>query len=422
MATTQVENGLFRERHRDDVVLAFHTRAEYLRGLGVGLVAFEHDGTLLAANAQARDLLCGSSTTPGQRFEALFATTFDDFIAEGRRREQQRLADRLSHIFVATIENVRAVESAARASRPVAPLATSFVASDPAVQRIVHQVDAAAARHIPILIRGETGTGKEQLARHAHVASGRNGAFVPVNCASLPASLVEAELFGYADGAFTGARRGGAVGLAKEADGGTLFLDEIGDMPIALQAVLLRFLDDWTVRPVGGSRFKVDVLLVSATNAGLDQAIREGRFRADLLYRLNTLEVTLPPLASRSDFSQIVKHLLAAIDPDCEIASDAIARLAERPWPGNVRQLRNMLARYSLGATDRLIDEAVIEAMTEGSTAAGAEAPAGGSLREGQRARILAAHAQSGGNISETSRRLNISRNTVYRALHKDQR
>ena len=124
---------------------------------------------------------------------------------------------------------------------------------------------------MPILIRGETGTGKEQLARHAHAASGRAGAFVPVNCAALPDSLIEAELFGYAEGAFTGAKKGGAAGLFREADGGTLFLDEIGDMPVTLQAVLLRFLDDWTVRPVGGAKRQVDVLLVSATNANLDE-------------------------------------------------------------------------------------------------------------------------------------------------------
>ena len=136
---------------------------------------------------------------------------------------------------------------------------SSFIARDPTVRAIVRQVETAAARKMSILIRGETGTGKEQLARHAHAASGRIGAFVPVNCAALPESLIEAELFGYADGAFTGARRGGAVGLVKEADGGTLFLDEIGDMPVALQAVLLRLLDDWTVRPVGGVRAKVDV-------------------------------------------------------------------------------------------------------------------------------------------------------------------
>jgi transcriptional regulator of acetoin/glycerol metabolism len=289
---------------------------------------------------------------------------------------------------------------------------SSFIARDPTVRAIIRQVETAAARKMPILIRGETGTGKEQLARHAHAASGRTGAFVPVNCAALPESLIEAELFGYADGAFTGARRGGAIGLVKEADGGTLFLDEIGDMPVALQAVLLRLLDDWTVRPVGGVRAKVDVFLVSATNASLDTAIAEGCFRSDLLYRLNTLEVTLPRLRDRIDFDAIVHHLLSAIDPNCEITSATIARLAARPWPGNIRELRNMLARFSLATADGFIDEADVEAMSN-------QVPpvTPGSLHDIQRARILVVYAETAGNISETARRLGVSRNTIYRAL-----
>jgi transcriptional regulator of acetoin/glycerol metabolism len=290
--------------------------------------------------------------------------------------------------------------------------ASSFVARDPTVQAIVRQVETAAARKMPILIRGETGTGKEQLARHAHAASGRGGAFVPVNCAALPESLVEAELFGYADGAFTGARRGGAIGLVKEADGGTLFLDEIGDMPVTLQAVLLRLLDDWTVRPIGGARAKVDVFLVSATNATLDKAISEGRFRSDLLYRLNTLEVTLPRLQDRTDFDAVARHLLRAIDRDCKITSATVAHLAARPWPGNVRELRNMLARFTLAGTNGLIDEAAVETMI------GQPPPQpSGSLQDLQRSRILAVHAETAGNISKTARRLGVSRNTVYRAL-----
>ena len=289
---------------------------------------------------------------------------------------------------------------------------SSFIARDPTVRAIVRQVETAAARKMSILIRGETGTGKEQLARHAHAASGRIGAFVPVNCAALPESLIEAELFGYADGAFTGARRGGAVGLVKEADGGTLFLDEIGDMPVALQAVLLRLLDDWTVRPVGGVRAKVDVFLVSATNARLDKAIAEGRFRSDLLYRLNTLEVTLPRLRDRSDFEAIIHHLLGAIDPNYEITPATIAHLAARTWPGNIRELRNMLARFTLANADGFIDEAGVEAMID-------QAPltTPGSLHDIQRARILVVYAEAAGNISEAARRLGVSRNTIYRAL-----
>jgi transcriptional regulator of acetoin/glycerol metabolism len=288
----------------------------------------------------------------------------------------------------------------------------SFVARDPTVRAIVRQAETAAVRKMPILIRGETGTGKEQLARHAHAASGRTGAFVPVNCAALPESLIEAELFGYASGAFTGARRDGAIGLVKEADGGTLFLDEIGDMPVALQAVLLRLLDDWTVRPLGGVRAKVDVFLVSATNANLDAAIAEGRFRADLLYRLNTLDVTLPKLRDRVDFDAIVHHLLHAIDAACEITPATVSHLAARSWPGNIRELRNVLARLTLAAANNVIDDAAVES--------GSDLPpptASGSLHDVQRARILAVYAETAGNVSETARRLGVSRNTIYRAL-----
>jgi sigma-54 dependent transcriptional regulator, acetoin dehydrogenase operon transcriptional activator AcoR len=309
---------------------------------------------------------------------------------------------------------VAAPSTAAPHGRPDRPRSSSknFVALDPAVRAIVRQVETAAARAMPILIRGETGTGKEQLARHAHIASGRGGTFVPVNCAALPESLIEAELFGYAEGAFTGARRGGAVGLVKEADGGTLFLDEIGDMPVALQAVLLRLLDDWTVRPIGGVRSKIDVFLVSATNATLDKAIAERRFRADLLYRLNTLEVTLPRLRDRTDFDAIAAHLLAAIDPECRITPGAIAGLAAHPWPGNIRELRNVLARFVLAAADGVSADAAVANLI------GAAAhPVTGSLQEIQLASIRTVHAETAGNVSETARRLGVSRNTVYRAL-----
>jgi transcriptional regulator of acetoin/glycerol metabolism len=311
-------------------------------------------------------------------------------------------------------ENLPAVETLRGQSVRLESLVSSFVARDPTVQSIVRQAETAAARKMPILIRGETGTGKEQLARHAHAASGRAGAFVPVNCAALPEGLIEAELFGYAEGAFTGARRDGAIGLVKEADHGTLFLDEIGDMPVALQAVLLRLLDDWTVRPVGGARSKVDVFLISATNASLDKAIVEGRFRSDLLYRLNTLEVTLPALRDRNDFDAIVHHLLGAIDPNCEITPPAIANLAARPWPGNIRELRNALARLTLAAADHLIDETGMEVMIDR-----APRTESGSLHDIQRAKILMVYAETAGNVSETARRLGVSRNTIYRALEQ---
>jgi transcriptional regulator with PAS, ATPase and Fis domain len=302
-----------------------------------------------------------------------------------------------------------------------------FISRDPTVRAIVRQVETAAARKMPILIRGETGTGKEQLARHAHAASGRAGAFVPVNCAALPDSLIEAELFGYAEGAFTGAKKGGAAGLFKEADGGTLFLDEIGDMPVTLQAVLLRFLDDWTVRPVGGAKRQVDVLLVSATNAHLGESIARGRFRSDLLFRLNTLEVTLPPLRERSDFGEIARHLIEKIDPSADLTESAIDRLAELNWDGNIRELRNVLSRLSLAERGNLIDGTAVESLVGPSSSERlAGGPSGNSglkhdLHEIQRAHVLAAYAETGNNISRTARRLGVSRNTIYRALRDKQ-
>src|SRR5713101_7851551 len=416
MAATQIENGLFREHHRGNILIAFHNRGEYLHTLNAGLLAVDNEGRILAANRAASILLHGLPASPGRRFADVFRTKFSTFVDEGRRKERQHLEDDVGSQFVSTIENTRQFPMIQGVSRPRPPLpkevAPQFVSADPTIAGVVRRVESAAARKMPILIRGETGTGKEQLARHAHAASGRTGAFVPVNCAALPESLIEAELFGYADGAFTGARRGGAIGLVKEADGGTLFPDEIGDMPVSLQAVLLRLLDDWTVRPVGGVRAKVDVFLVSATNASLDKAIAEGRFRSDLLYRLNTLEVTLPRLRDRTDFDAIVHHLLGTIDPNCKITSATIAHLAARPWPGNIRELRNMLARFTLATADGFVDEVGLEAMI-------CQAPptTPGSLHDIQRARILVVYAETAGNISETARRLGVSRNTIYRAL-----
>ncbi|QDM29042.1 sigma-54-dependent Fis family transcriptional regulator [Tardiphaga sp. vice304] len=447
-----VESVLARSIKQDHELLLHHFLAKRAIWANDDCVLVDRRGTILHASEQAlkaiRDVNRGAGDEPPTRFlktlgfdewparlSGLLPNASFDFVASEssgigaiivlHARRRAASIDR-SVSRQAPAQEARKTASAPAAKQPmprspeaeqrraVQPHAspTNFVAADPAVQAIVRRVEIAAARKMPILIRGETGTGKEQLARHAHAASGRSGAFVPVNCAALPESLIEAELFGYADGSFTGARRGGATGLVKEADGGTLFLDEIGDMPVALQAVLLRLLDDWTVRPIGGARTKVDIFLVSATNAALDKAIAAGRFRSDLLYRLNTLEVTLPRLNERTDFESIVQHLLDGIDPTCEIAAQTMADLAARPWPGNIRELRNILARHTLACSDCLLEQ------SGGAAAIGQVAqPKPCSLQEIQLATIHAVYAETAGNVSETARRLGVSRNTVYRAL-----
>jgi transcriptional regulator of acetoin/glycerol metabolism len=196
MAATQIENGLFRECHRADALIAFHSRAEYLHTLSAGLLAVDPGGMVLAANAQARYLLQGLPAMRGRRFDELFRTKFEALLDASRSNERQRLEDRVGSVFAAKLENVRLARPVAVPALSAPTAKTGFVAEDLAMVAAVQRLEGAARRKVPILLRGETGTGKEQLARHAHAASGRRGEFVPVNCAALPDSLAEAELFG----------------------------------------------------------------------------------------------------------------------------------------------------------------------------------------------------------------------------------
>jgi len=227
------------------------------------------------------------------------------------------------------------------------PISFGMVGDSPAMQRVFELLERVAPSDVPVLIQGETGTGKELVARALHTHSRRaNGPFLAENCAAVPANLLESELFGHVKGSFTGAvadRDGHLVA----ASGGTLFLDEIGDMPLEMQAKLLRVLESSEVRPVGSNKLrKVDVRLVAASNRDLAAMVAERTFRQDLFYRLNVVRIVLPPLRERNgDVAHLVRYFLARVAPGTDLTPEALDALATYPWPGNVRQLENELRR-----------------------------------------------------------------------------
>jgi len=419
MAATHIENELLVHQMRSRFVLAIHPRPEFLRTLSAGLLAFDEEGRLLALNACGRHLLQGLDGAPGASFEELFGEPFEQVLARLHRGGDLRLRDTLGSSLVATClsrpaERPRPAPPARREPAAVARSAPQVVANDPAVADAFRLVEAAVRMRVPILIQGETGSGKEVLARHAHRASGRKGAFVAINCGALPDGLFEAELFGYVGGAFTGARRDGSVGLIASADCGTLLLDEVREMPMHLQAALLRFLDDHEVRPVGGTAGRrVDVQLLVATNAELDDEVAAHRFRADLLFRLNTVCVGLPPLRQRRDFATAVRSVLAGLDAGATIGDDAIERLAWHAWPGNFRELRSVLTRALLAHADRRLTRADVDRLLPA-----ASPPSASALQQGA-SEMVRHEFERTGSVSQTSRNLGISRTTVYRHLRE---
>ncbi|MEZ5647320.1 MAG: sigma 54-interacting transcriptional regulator [Burkholderiaceae bacterium] len=245
----------------------------------------------------------------------------------------------------------------------------SFVGTSGAAHEVKRQARRAAQSGSPVLLLGETGTGKELLAHAIHAASPRAGrAFVGVNMAAVPEALLEAEFFGVAPGAYTGADRKGRDGKFRLADGGTLFLDELGDMPMAVQVKLLRALQDGEIEPLGSNRIvRCDVRVVAATSRDLVQLVRDGLFREDLYYRLNVLPVRVPALRDRRDDIPLLVEALSediavrSAHPQLDVQGDAMALLQAQAWRGNIRELRNVLEQLALRCESGLVDRAAVE-------------------------------------------------------------
>jgi two-component system, NtrC family, response regulator AtoC len=298
---------------------------------------------------------------------------------------------------------------------------------DPAMERLFVLVERAARASSAILIRGETGTGKDLVARAIHQRSPRAGRpFQAVNCATLSPTLLESELFGHTRGAFTGAIRD-HPGLFLLADGGTIFLDELGEMPLEIQAKLLRVLEEKTFVPVGGTKaIRVDVRLVSATHRALRTEVAAARFRADLFYRVRVVPLFLPPLRLRSDdvepllwwfIDQSNREGLRRIEGVSRVAMDALRSYS---WPGNVRELRNVVEYASIVGEGPVFDleDLTPEIRGEPPPATDATEP-GGSLVDGERGRILAALARHRGRKGLAARDLGMSRSTLWRKLYQ---
>jgi len=306
----------------------------------------------------------------------------------------------------------------------------NLIGKSPVMLQLYDLLERIGPTSAPVLIMGESGTGKELVARALHHGSPRAAApFVAINCAALTDSLLESELFGHAKGAFTGASEA-KKGLFVEADGGTLFLDEMGELPLGLQAKLLRALETSSVRPVGGGmERKVDVRIVAATNRDLARAVQEKRFREDLYYRLHVIPVHLPPLrARRDDIPLLVEHFMERFaerqpeSPKRELTGEALRRLIELPWPGNVRELKNAVERLMLLSRGSRIDlrdlaQVIPEALPEALAGLAAEIVP---LRVMTRRYLEWVLNQTGGNKVRTAQLLEIDASTIYRMLARE--
>lgn len=299
------------------------------------------------------------------------------------------------------------------------------------MRALFDQITIAARSIGTVLITGESGTGKELVARAIHEASARSGAFVPVNCAAIPAELMESELFGHTGTAFTGAKQA-RKGLIEAADNGTLFLDEIGEMPIAVQPKLLRALQDKTVRPVGSNNERpIQVRVIAATNRNLEQDVSEGRFREDLFWRLNVIHLQVPALRERAyDVPLLVEHFIAKVcaatgSQSLDVSPEALAMLTTYSWPGNVRELENAIERavaFANGA-NILADDlpARVRSGGEVSSLLLRSSEQNLTLREIEREYILEILRRAGGNKTKTAQMLGLDRKTLYRKLEEYQ-
>jgi transcriptional regulator of acetoin/glycerol metabolism len=428
MAVSQIESRVFNASYPDEIVLAFHSRRQYLESPWQGLLAVSLGGQILAVSAQACQLLHAErSALIGRRCEEFLGVDGLQLLARLHQGGVGSLQTAKGEFFYKTLRAPQRSINVSSPPRTVAkppkaqPDLEALAGSNTRYARALRMARQGLANELPVLLLGETGTGKEVIARALHMAGARcDKPFVAVNCAAIPEGLIESELFGYREGAFTGSRRGGMVGRLQQAHGGTLFLDEIGDMPLALQARLLRVLQDRKVAPLGaGEEQDIDVALICATHRDLKRLVEEKHFREDLFYRVNGISVMLPALREREDFGALVTRMLTTLGAPAVVLHDDLDRLLNGyQWPGNIRQLemvlRTALAMREPGDTVLTLDHLPDSMLDELTTS---ERPQAGSIRENELELIRQSLDTHQGNVSAAADALGISRATLYRKL-----
>jgi sigma-54 dependent transcriptional regulator, acetoin dehydrogenase operon transcriptional activator AcoR len=423
MTAHDIEHAAFLHRHRHDWILRLSSAPQFLDVQPEYLLALDANGRVVGHNRRAQMALQGRAPHApplvGRSFEALFELPFSQIgrfvLTQPSDQRAVMLAGGRQLLFLSAVPPPPRPVAAAQRERAVpAPLA-ALSAGDAALDRQVERVARLVNTPISLLITGETGSGKEFFAKAVHSSSERRARpFVAVNCAAIPEHLIESELFGHLPGSFSGASPKGKRGLIAEADGGTLFLDEIGDMPLALQARLLRVLSEREVLPVGATRpVPVNIRVIAATHAPLEQLVLAGRFRDDLYYRLKGAHIQLPPLRERSDLGAMITRLLGGRS----LTPAALQRLLSHPWPGNLRELRNVLdyagSLCSDGAID-LDDLPELQARRLTSRVDAAEI-----VHDDGPEALLQALRAAHWNVSAVARQMGLSRMTLYRRMKR---
>lgn len=422
-----IEAGYFLREHAAHWILNLQDGADGFGGLAQGLIALDGDGTILAADQGALHLLgCERARVCGASIGAFCDIALDALFARAQTQPAAGWPLRLHSGEMLHAWLRQPVAYKTERTVPPAPRGSSSapVFADKRLDDALRRACRVHASDIPVVLSGETGVGKDVFAKAVHAASERaSKPFVAVNCAAIPETLIESELFGYRPGSFTGARKEGMTGKLAEAHGGTLFLDEIGDMPAAMQTRLLRVLEERQVVPLGGGAPQaVDIRLISASHRDLDQLVAEGIFREDLFYRIGGLRIDLPPLRARTDKQDLLHAVLQqeahgrtfAIEPAAERA------LLDYGWPGNVRQLRTVVRTLVALCDDGTLRWSDLpESIKLTSRIAGAGAPAESPLALSERGALQRELDRHAWQVSQTATALGVSRNTLYRKMRR---